>query len=284
MNYIIIHCIPIHFCNDLFSCSHGLLPLLTFVIGSVKHPLPLISSLLSSCPLHSLPSTQSFCLAGTIWHDKFTNAGITSAIDSPACLPPSHSSTTHLLFLWSTVYQININIDHSEEQVCCPLSDHSFAVIGPIFNINIGLGQTYTYANWKIWKTHFQARRKGGSLVLNEPWESDICRQISAQGSFKVLLTEQQITQEWHNRYCASVHMHAWVLFFKSLWKERNQINVSQQSNTAKEPYLLLHYYWILISGYKSSLCQQYVSVHKGNWNVSTFHSRWVFTLFGLTV
>lgn len=49
--------------------------------------------------------------------------------------------------------------------------------------------------------------------MINEPWESGIRREISAQGSFKVLRSEEQITQEWHNRSHVSVNMHASVSF-----------------------------------------------------------------------
>lgn len=70
----------------------------------IQRPLPLISSLLSSRPLHSfcLHLCASVFVAVTFWHETFTDTSITSSINSPPCphprLSPWHSfSSSYLL-------------------------------------------------------------------------------------------------------------------------------------------------------------------------------------------
>lgn len=76
-----------------------------------------------------------------------------------------------------------------------------------------------TYTHWWIPEKCILEQKGVGCLGLNEPWGPDICRETSAQGSFKVLPIEEQVTQEWHNRSCTWArrrlrvcsHVHAFV-------------------------------------------------------------------------
>lgn len=83
--------------------------------------------------------------------------------------------------------------------------------------------------------------------------------------------------------------MHGYASFFRSGWKGRNQIKVSQQSNTAKVSHLFtalllnrqfkkeMQSVWtVCVSAESVHVLPFSLLWHKENQNVSTFHSRWV--------
>lgn len=111
----------------------------------------------------------------------------------------------------------------------------------------------------QILKKCILKQRGAGRLGLNEPWESDVCRDASAQGSFKVRPTEERVTQEWHSRSCAWVRRHPCICSHASVnllclcGKDAFRSKSNSGTTRPRRHSYLLRYYWIISAGDKRS-------------------------------